>query len=940
MITLTMKPHTTNARKVRQLKYVMRQLSSSKRSLLSSIQVQKLIKRFKKLYTNLSSISLNYKLKKTALSLALACGINTANAQITFAAPVTNPFNISAIGPVVYSLDLVDIDNDGDLDAFYGVFYYDNSIYNYSGAIYYMENIGTIATPHFAAPVFSPFGIPTTPAPGTNSAGPQFVDIDNDGDYDLFLTYFSYGTASVHYFQNTGTATTPVFASPVANAFGTVNPPFFMANFCFPDIDNDGDFDLFAGGSYSYSMTELWYQPNTGTASAPIFGTPQSNAFSFASSSSTSYNCALDFADLDHDGDLDMYMNFYDYVLGGSRFSYYENTGNITAPTFAAPVLNAFGINVGANYKDLVFGDIDADGDEDIFMVDFNGNFHYYENTSLFVPGPTIEFDTISINVNESNPSIAVTINVSNANTNPTGVNLQLVSGLSTADIGDDFVLSNPTFVLFPASSNTPQTVLIPLVNDVIVEPIEQIVLRLTNPSNNGSFGLNDTLTINIIDNDIGLPEINFDTAAFTINEAIGIYQLPLNISNPSTVDTQVDVQLLGSSTASNGNDFTFSSPITVTFPGNTSVTQTISIPINDDALHEMGETIVLGLTNVTNGGGVGAIDTIVLTIGDNDLPPELEFNTNSASYVESVGSITVDVNLSNESAFSTQVDVEVMPSSTASISNDYTFSNPTVLTFPANSMSPQSFSIPINDDAFHESEEEIILRLTNVTNSGSIGSLDSIIISLQDNDLAPELQFNNNTATYNEGVGTISVDVNFVNMSENPTKVDVVFVGTATATIGTDFILTSPTTLTFPPLSDTAQSVTIPIIDDALVESTETIVLQLTNPTNESTFGTNYNMIIDIVDNDTITKIDYVSGAETIKIYPNPFHRYLVVETEEFHNKEVNIYNSMGQLLIAVKLKSINTKLPTSTLLPGVYWIEIRDKGTGTVVNKRMICR
>ena len=68
----------------------------------------------------------------------------------------------------------MDIDNDGDLDAFVG---------ESNGKMNYFENIGTANAPSFASNQQGAFGIPDI----GSDAAPTFVDIDNDGDMDLFV---------------------------------------------------------------------------------------------------------------------------------------------------------------------------------------------------------------------------------------------------------------------------------------------------------------------------------------------------------------------------------------------------------------------------------------------------------------------------------------------------------------------------------------------------------------------------------------------------------------------------------------------------------------------------------------------------------------------------------------------------------------------------------
>lgn len=119
---------------------------------------------------------------------------------------------------------------------------------------------------------------------------------------------------------------------------------------------------------------------------------------------------------------------------------------------------------------------------------------------------------------------------------------------------------------------------------------------------------------------------------------------------------------------------------------------------------------------------------------GAQSTDPIISFDGFSTSVSESVGTITIDLTLTNQSANATSVDVVVNASSTA-MSGDYTFTNPTTVTFPANSTANQTISIVINDDVDVESMETIVLDLQNFTNNATAGTYSTYEIEINDND-------------------------------------------------------------------------------------------------------------------------------------------------------------------------------------------------------------
>lgn len=84
-----------------------------------------------------------------------------------------------------------------------------------------------------------PFGLGNV----NGNANPTLVDIDGDDDLDAFVGD-SGGRTS--FFQNTGTANSPVFAVGINNPFGLSNVSG-TASPALVDIDGDGDQDAFIG---------------------------------------------------------------------------------------------------------------------------------------------------------------------------------------------------------------------------------------------------------------------------------------------------------------------------------------------------------------------------------------------------------------------------------------------------------------------------------------------------------------------------------------------------------------------------------------------------------------------------------------------------------------------------------------------------------------------
>ena len=315
---------------------------------------------------------LNTSIRKSTVAASVAIGAlvfapQTADAQVAFSAKQVNPFGLSGLSYDAAPA-FADLDGDGDYDMLAATdYFYDYGSYSYVYSFKYFENIGTATNPVYASGVDNPFGIT---APTTGYLTPTFVDIDGDGDMDIF---YGHRNGRFYFMENTGTPTAPAFAAPVESPFGLVDIGSYSTP-TFADIDGDGDFDMISGEYYG----DFYYFENTGTSALPAFATPVVNPSGLTSLGSYNYS-APSLIDIDGDGDFDLLSGHDD-----GNFYYFENTGSSTVPAFGLVQVNPFSLTrVGSpslrrNSKPT-FIDIDNDGDMDLMAGDSNGDFNFYK---------------------------------------------------------------------------------------------------------------------------------------------------------------------------------------------------------------------------------------------------------------------------------------------------------------------------------------------------------------------------------------------------------------------------------------------------------------------------------------------------------------------------------------------------------------------------------
>ena len=186
--------------------------------------------------------------------------------------------------------------------------------------------------------------------------------------------------------------------------------------------------------------------------------------------------------------------------------------------------------------------------------------------------------------------------------------------------------------------------------------------------------------------------------------------------------------------------------------------------------------------------------------------------------------------------ASSSVITVNLSLSGSADNGSDYSIGT-TNLTIPANTANTSTLVRGLDDGTF-DPAETIVIDIASVSGGSAVesGGNQQETITITDDESTPVVNLSANTSSVSEGagVGAVTVTVSLSNASPTSTTVGLSPAGSQTATGGgVDYTLNSNSLVIS--AGSTAATTTIDLINDALVEGTETIELEISTVSSAS---------------------------------------------------------------------------------------------------------
>ncbi|WP_138505255.1 Calx-beta domain-containing protein [Nostoc sp. PA-18-2419] len=343
------------------------------------------------------------------------------------------------------------------------------------------------------------------------------------------------------------------------------------------------------------------------------------------------------------------------------------------------------------------------------------------------------------------------------------------------------------------------------------------------------------------------LPKVSFGAATYNTTEdsTATIVTIPVTLdASPETAVT-VPIVIKNTSTATSGNDYTFS-PTTISFAAGatgSNLTKLITFTINPDDLPENAETVVLNFGTLI-GADLGTITESTLNIAAND-SIQYAISTPTSNLIEgNSGTQAVSFTVTRSGGIGVASTINYAFSGAASFGSDYNNIQVTnggttasgTLNFAVGEKT-KTITVDVLGDNIFETNEDIILTLSNpnltAAPENSTITNSSATVNITNDDNQPTISISDVSLT--EGNPGTTTNANFTVTLSNPSYQQITVNyntsdGTATAA-DLDYNSASGTIIFNP--GETSKTLNIGVTGDNKFETDETFSVNLSGATN-----------------------------------------------------------------------------------------------------------
>jgi VCBS repeat-containing protein len=400
-----------------------------------------------------------------------------------------------------------------------------------------------------------------------------------------------------------------------------------------------------------------------------------------------------------------------------------------------------------------------------------------------------------------------------------------------TATAGSDYVASTG-MLSFGAGIDT-QTISVTINGDAKFETNETVLVNLTNLVNTtGTATIADSQGVGTITNDDTQPTISIDNVSHAEGNAGTVsHTFTVTLSNPSYQTVTVNYATADGSATTASGDYAAASGTLTFAPGE--ISKTITVLANGDTTFEGDETFTVTLSTPTNatittGTGTGTI------VNDDAAPANGSLSIDSVSHSEG-----------NSGTTNYTFTVSRTGGTDGAVTADYTFAHVTTdasdfgvapaggtVSF-ADGETSKTITVTVAGDVVYEANETFNVTLSNATGGATLGTTVGTGTIVNDDPL-PTLSISDPTVTEGDA-GTVLLTYTVTSSSPAPAGGITFNIATAdgTATVaGNDYVAHSVTGATIA-AGDTTYTFTVTVNGDTVAEANETVLVNLSSPTN-----------------------------------------------------------------------------------------------------------
>jgi len=454
--------------------------------------------------------------------------------------------------------------------------------------------------------------------------------------------------------------------------------------------------------------------------------------------------------------------------------------------------------------------------------------------------GGVLQFNAASYSVGEG--AGLATVTVSRTAGVADGVSVAFATADESALAGKDY--AETAGVLTFGAGVRSQTFTVPILDDAIGEDDETLSLVLHSPGGGATLGAASTARLTIREDEVVL---QFGAPALSVSEGVGAAKVTVKRTGSTQPAVSVQYETRPGTATPDADYKTVSGSLA--FAAGVTV-RTFSLPVVNDSIDEVDETVLLSLFGPESGAVLGPRGSAVLAIADNDSGGTVGFTAEVYAVTEGAGA-TVTVVRTAGTASGASVHYATTSGGTADVDVDYTPVEGT-LTFAAGE-TKKTFAVPTLPDDASEGPETVLVALDSPAGGATLGSRTSTTVKISDAE--PYVAFGKAVYEAPEGAA-LPVTVRRFNSTAAGETVSYALVH---GTTSDDDVSGGTGTVTFA-AGVTSVSLKIVATNDTVVEGTESATVVLTSSSLPLTSATSTQ--ISILDDDAGGSIHFAGGG------------------------------------------------------------------------------